>query len=77
MERRLIIDRSRFHRTEDHVYILQGYFVGNSIAGSRVEAYLGKEKLDVTYMQREGLSVRRRYYAQGGALENIHREYDF
>lgn len=77
MERRLIIDRSRFHRTEDHVYILQGYFEGNSIAGSRVEAYLGKEKLSVSYAQREGLSVRRRYYAQGGAKENINREYDF
>ncbi len=77
MERRLIIDRSRFHRTEDHIYILQGYFEGNSIAGSKVEAYLGKERLSVEYAQREGLSVRRRYYAQGGTLENINREYDF
>ncbi len=77
MDRNFIVTLARFHRHDGHVYVLQGYFEGNSIAGSRLEAVLGSEKLEADITVRDGLSIRQKYFARGLGYEDIDREYDF
>ena len=76
MERTFVVSLARFHRSEERVYVLQGYFQGNSIAGSRITAFSGQESLPVELTVREGLAVRQKYFSRGIGYENIDREYD-
>ncbi len=76
MERSFIVTLARFRRQDKQTFVLQGYFQGNSIAGSRMEAYLGKDLLPVEVTVREGLAVRQKYFARGLGYEDIDREYD-
>ncbi len=76
MERNFSVTLARYHREDKSIYVLQGCFEGNSIAGSRMEAYLGSEKLLLDVTVREGLAVRQKYFARGLGYEDIDREYD-
>ncbi|MDO4476185.1 MAG: glycosyltransferase family 2 protein [Lachnospiraceae bacterium] len=76
MERSYVVTLTRFHRKEENKYIVQGYFQGNSIAGSRMSVYLDAAELPVEIVLREGLAIRQKYFARGVGYENIDREYD-
>ena len=76
MERSFIVTLARFHRRDPYIYVVQGYFQGNSIAGSKMYALLDKEELPVRISVREGLAVRQKYFSRGIGYENIDREYD-
>lgn len=76
MEQMFVVSLARFHRSNDHIYVLQGYFQGNSIAGSRITAKAGNMQLPVEVSVREGLAVRQKYFSRGIGYENIDREYD-
>ncbi len=76
MERSFRVTMARYHRRDKQIFVLQGYFEGNSIAGSRMEAYLGQEQLDVDVTVREGLIIRQKYFSKGAGDEDIDREYD-
>ena len=77
MERMFVTSLARFHRKDRNKYVLQGYFRGNSIAGSRMEALLDEEELSMQTGVREGLAIRQKYFARGIGYEGIDREYDF
>ena len=76
MERIFKVTLSRFHRSDPGVYVVQGYFQGNSIAGSRMRAFADNTELDLHVGVRESLTVRQKYFARGLGAENIDREYD-
>ena len=77
MQRRnFIVTLARFHRKNPNIYVLQGYFEGNSIAGSRMSAKMGEEDLPLEVTVREGLAVRQKYFSKGIGYEDIDREYD-
>ncbi len=76
MERNFIVTLARFNRNNPQEYILQGYFQGNSIAGSKMRASADETDLPVEIGVREGLSVRKKYFARGVGYEHIDREYD-
>ena len=76
MDRRFICTIARFHRKDPSVYVVQGYFRGNSIAGSRMEALLDGQALQLEITAREGLGIRQKYFASGDGSEEIDREYD-
>ena len=76
MDRRFICTIARFHRKDPLTFVIQGYFRGNSIAGSRMEAYLDSRSLPLQITSREGLLVRQKYFAAGDGREEIDREYD-
>ncbi len=76
MERSFRVTMARYHRLDKQIYVLQGYFEGNSIAGSRMEAYLGQQQLQVDVTVREGLIIRQKYFSKGAGDDEIDREYD-
>ena len=76
MERMFEVTLTRFHRTKPNVYVVSGYFQGNSIAGSKMTASADQSALAVEVNVREGLMIRKRYAALGIGFENIDREYD-
>lgn len=76
MERLFILQRNRFCIGQPYVYVLQGYFMGNSIAGSRLRAFLDGQELEVGTSVREGIVVRQKYMTQAPASGYIDREYD-
>ena len=67
---------TRFHRTKPNVYVVSGYFQGNSIAGSKMTAFADQTPLPLETLVREGLMIRKRYAALGIGFEDIDREYD-
>ena len=74
--RNFIVTVARFHRKNPDIYVLQGYFEGNSIAGSRMSAQMGSTSLKLEVSVREGLAVRQKYFSRGIGYEDIDREYD-
>lgn len=76
MERLFVLQRDRFCIGKPYVYVLQGYFVGNSIAGSRMRAFLDGQELPLRTSVREGIAVRRKYMDQMPKAGYIDREYD-
>ena len=76
MERNFIVTLARFHRRDQGRYVVQGFFMGNSIAGSRMRAYADDKELKLDTSMREGLAIRRKYFSRGIGYENIDREYD-
>ena len=76
MDRNFIVTLARFHRRDPLVYVVQGYFQGNSIAGCRMSAVLDNEELPLQTGVREGLSIRQKYFSKGIGYEQIDREYD-
>lgn len=76
MQREFVVSLSRFHRKQPNIYVVQGYFKGNSIAGSRMRAMLDREELPLVISVREGLAIRQKYFSRGIGYEDIDREYD-
>ena len=76
MDRNFIVTMARFHRSREDVYVLQGYFEGNSIAGSTMRAYADHEEIPLRVSSREGLAIRQKYFSMGVGESRIDREYD-
>ena len=76
MEGSFVVSLARFHRRDPHIYVVQGYFQDNSIAGSRMSAQFDGKDIPVTVSVREGLAIRQKYFSRGIGFENIDREYD-
>ena len=76
MEGSFIVSLARFHRRDPRIYVVQGYFQDNSIAGSRMSAAFDGKEVPVTVSVREGLAIRQKYFSRGIGFENIDREYD-
>ena len=77
MERKFVVSQARFHREDPGIYILQGYFQGNTMEGSEIRAYAGSRELPVETGIRKGLAVRQKYFSLGSGENRIDREYDF
>ena len=76
MDRHFVVTLARFHRRDTGIYVVQGYFEGNSIAGYRLRAFADSQELQVEIGVREGLAIRQKYITRGMESENIDREYD-
>ncbi len=76
MERSFIVALARFHREDPNIYMVQGYFQGNTIAGNRMRAFADDRELDLQIGVREGLAIRQKYFSRGMVFEDIDREYD-
>ena len=76
MDRNFVVTLARFHRQDTRIYVLQGFFQGNSIAGSKMTAFADTQELPLSTNVREGLSVRQKYMTRGTGYEGIFREYD-
>lgn len=75
MERLFRVTLSRFHMSRPDLYVLQGYFEGNSIAGKRLRAFADGQELPMEITVKEGLAVRQKYIRQSSGAEGIDREY--
>lgn len=76
MERMFITQTDRFSLRQPNVYVLQGYFQGNSIVGSTLRAFLDGRELPLETSVREGLAIRQKYIRTGNGSDYIDREYD-
>ena len=76
MERSFVVTLARYKRNDPSVYVVQGYFQGNSIAGCRMHAMWDRTELPLKITSREGLAVRQKYFSRGTGYEDIDREYD-